>query len=461
MTDYRRLLNECPTVVGMLTASVESGGSIDTAIRTVAKEGPRISAEMFSDVVRLTDTKGCPSLIQGLAERIGELPASASGYRHAVLLCIAASESEGSEERLRMMHEASDVALDAVRTMGESYSSSLTMPCMTVFGLGIMVPMILMSIVPMLGTGGMFETSAVNGRIVSAITLALIPSVILALTLMIRRGNPFSSPERTAFPSKGLLLLAAVPLTMVMVNSGKSPEEAILMSVIPVMSITAALLYADVRKERRRRICEDDLKDSVFELGNRMMSGGSFETVCAESLGSRASCTEVKENLERELALCRGNVKGAVRLSVGKVSEEVSRSLIDIHSCSENSGEDAGRLAVALGKQFHNSANVRKSLELRLKSMTDMMIGTAVLFAPMVLGMSVSMLEPLSELAGYHPMENTGTVLSLYLIELCAIISVLTSSLGNREGLESSVWKFCITVPIALMVFAICGSVSL
>ncbi len=85
------------------------------------------------------------------------------GYRNIVLLCIAASKYGTLDTRLRLLRRASDVALDSVRAMSERYSISLTVPCMTVFKLGIMVSMILMFVVPLLGIGGLFGRSASPG----------------------------------------------------------------------------------------------------------------------------------------------------------------------------------------------------------------------------------------------------------------------------------------------------------
>ena len=123
--------------------------------------------------------------------------------------------------------------------------------------------------------------------------------------------------------------------------------------------------------------------------------------------------------------------------------------------------DDAGKLAVTLGRQFQNRTMTKKDLDLKLKSTTDMMIGTAMFFAPMVLGMSVAMLEPLSGIAGFAPMQNTSMILNMYLIELSALISILISSLGNGEGIPQMIWRFCFICPISLLVFAICCSISL
>ncbi len=462
MTDFRRMMNECPTVVGMLTTALESGGSLDSAVREVAAEGPPLSAGMFTRAVRTTDTKGASSLGAALTAEVSALPASASGYRHSVLLCIAASESSGQEERLRLLREASDIALDSVRTMGEAYSASLTVPCMTVFGLGIMVPMILMSIVPLLGMGGLFGTTSVDGDMVVLLTVVAIPAVILVLSMAIRGRNPFASePIGPPGFAKALPLLVAVPLALFQFQQGSGPEDVVLLSVAPAAAMTAILLAGDRIAERARASCESGLRDSVFEMGNRMLSGETFETACTGVLLSRDECGETAERLERELLLCRGDIGAAVDSSVSPVSPEVSRALRDIQRCSEEDVDNAGRLAIALGRQFHNGDSVRRSLELRLKSMTDMMVGTAVVFAPMVLGMSVSMLGPLSEVAGYQSSMDTGAVLSAYIVELCILISVLTTSLGDRGGFGTGLWRFCLMAPVALIVFRVCSGISL
>ena len=178
--DHRRLLNECPTVVGMMTSSLESGGSLDVAVRMVAAEGPKLSRRLFSEVVRTMDTKGSASMSKCLTDVMSDLPASAAGYRRALHMCMAASESGTDEERGRMLKDASDIALEAVKEMGDAYSATLNTPCMIVFGIGIMVPMILMSILPMLSVGGMMSVGDVDQDMISMITLVVIPASIIA-----------------------------------------------------------------------------------------------------------------------------------------------------------------------------------------------------------------------------------------------------------------------------------------
>ena len=341
-------------------------------------------------------------------------------------------------------------------------STSLTVPCMTVFALGIMVPMILMSIVPMLGVGGLFGHTGIDSGLIVLTTLVLIPAAILLISVWIRRGNPFASQFPTSDGLRYAAPLAlALPLAVLQLHGGGETEEVILLSVAPAAVVTALLMLSDRRAERRRRGCEQGLRDCVFELGNRMMSGESFERVCAETVSGRGECAEVGERLGREIVVCRGDIASAVRNAVSPISQDVSRAFCDILGCSLRDTEDAGRLAMYLGRQFHNSDNVRRELDSKLRSMVDMMTGTALLFAPLVLGMSVAMLGPLSEIAGYQDVGDTGAVLSAYLVELCGLIAVLTSDLGGRPGLREVVWRFSTMVPVALVVFTVCSELEL
>lgn len=459
--DSRRLMNEAPTVVGLMTSVIESGGSLDGAARAVSEDGPPLSRGLFTDALRLADTKGARSVRDALVRSLGDLSEDASGYRQSLMLCISAADAGEPQERLRILREASDVALDAVRIMGEKYSASLSTPCMTVFGLGIMAPMILMSILPMMSIGGMFGTMPVDSNLVLMATLVLIPAVILTLSFKIRSDNPFITLGSGSEGISCILpLLVSVPMFLLMVMAGSSVETSILVAVASSCSICLVLLVRDMRSESARRRSESGIRDCVFELGNSMLGGDNFEKVSVDVISSRPECSSVGVALSREMDLCRGDVESAVRNAIEPTSPEVSRTLCDIHRCSRKDTEDAGRLAIAVGRQFQNASNIRKELDLRLKSMTDMMLGTAVFFAPLVLGMSVSMLGPLSEISGYQGLEGTEVMLSVYLLELSALISVLTSSLGGGGGIRGTVWKFCLMAPVALVVFRICTGIQ-
>jgi len=460
--DVRRLMNECPAVIGVLTSTIESGGSIDTAVRAIAEDGPRHSRQLFLDSVRDADTKGSPSLTSSLSSRLSELPEEASGYRRAVMMAVSASESSDEIERTRMLRDSAQIALEAVKEMGEAYGASLTVPCMTVFGIGIMMPMILMSILPMLSIGGMFETGTIDNGAIVLITLVMIPAIILAVSVYLRSRNPFLTESFRIKDLRCLLpIFCSIPLGLIAMRFTDDSTMILLLSLAPACVVCVILMAGGMRGNRVRLAGEQALMDCVFDIGNRMLGGTNFETAAVEASAVRKESEPVSRMLSREFALCRGDVGAAVSCAVEPVSREMSMALCSIQACSERDTEDAGRLAVTLGKQFQSRNAAKRDLEMKLKSTTDMMAGTAMVFSPLVLGLSVSMLEPLTKLAGELSLEGTSTILGIYLVELNALIAILLSSLGSGDGVLQTVWRFCIMCPISLAVFWVCSGISL
>jgi hypothetical protein len=456
-TDSKRLLNECPTVVGMMTSSLESGGSWDAAVRMVASEGPPLSRKLFSSIVRKVDTKSSETMSSCVSDAMSELPESAAGYRRAVHMCMAASESSGQDERSNMLKDASDIALTAVKDMGDEYGASLNTPCMTVFGIGILVPMILMSILPMLSLGGMMGIGTIDKGSIVFVTLALIPAAILMISFWLRYTNPFLIAEFEARELRcALPLLLAIPLALVYLSLGGGVDELVLFTLAPASVASLAFMWKDVAEDKKRAKCEGGLRDCVFDMGSRMISGDNFESASSGAIAVRSECADAAAAYSRELSLCKGDAVKAVARSIRPISGDVAVAFADICRCSRRDVTDAGRLAIALGRQFQNRNHAWRRLEMNLKSMTDMMLATAVFFAPMVLGMSVSMLAPLSQIDGFAGMDGTAAVLSVYLAELCATIAVLMGSLGSGEGIRKMLWRFCLMCPIGQIIFCVC-----
>lgn len=446
----------------MVSAGLQSGGSMDYTIRSLALNGPRLSRILFEDVVRRTDTKEFPSISEGLMTVMSSLPKEASGYGRALMMTVSASESSDGPTRDGLLEDASDMALEAVKEMGESYGESLTAPCMAVFGIGIMVPMIMMSILPMLSIGGIFGSHSIDQGIIILITLVIVPAVILAVSLFVRRWNPFLSESLSLKELRcALPLLGTLPLAISHHFFFDDIGTLFVLSLAPACIATLVLIMNDMNVDRKRKKCEQALMDSVFDIGNRMVSGENFETSVVAATSSWDGSKELSERISRELDVCRGDICSALHRSVDPVSTEMGVALEDILICSDKDNDDAGRMAVSLGKQFQNRNRIRKTLELKLKSTTDMMVGTCMFFAPIVLGMSVSMLEPVSRISGTSMLSGTSTILNIYLIELCALISILLSSLSSGERLTSIIWRFCLMCPISLLVFLMCSLFSL
>ena len=143
---------------------------------------------------------------------ISSLPECNTAYGTALRLAMSAERSKTQKEKSEILKEASEIALNGLRESGRTFCSSLNTPCMVIFGLGIMVPMVLMSVLPMMGMSGLFK-SGIDQRTVSIVTLVLIPAAVTSVIITVSGRNPVR-PRGKAFHMSGLLLLSAVPAAL-------------------------------------------------------------------------------------------------------------------------------------------------------------------------------------------------------------------------------------------------------
>lgn len=458
--DFRPLISEGTRAIGMMSVVIESGGSLDSAVREVAAGGPANTKALFSDIVFDADTRISPDIRSGLNSMLADLPKELAGFRRSVHMLMAASDMSPGAEKTRVLKDATDITLNSLKETGESYSSSLSNPCMVIFGLGIMVPMVMMSILPILQIGGMFNVSMGIAPIV-VITLIIVPACVMCVTLSIDSKNPFGNRKGDRDWKALLPLLISVPLALAVWNSSGDIVETVVFASVPAGIFTFALLYPSQKREKDLAEKEHMIKDSVFELGNRLISGDNFENSAVGALEVRKETSGTADLLRKEIVLCRGDVRAAIRSVLGNISPAVADTYCEIYEASLRDTREAGQLAISIGRQIQDQEAVNKGISNKLKSMFDMMTATAAVFAPMVLGLSVSMLKPLSEISEAVDLTGTSAIIAIYLIELCAMMAILTSSQTDKHGVGNIAYRFSMILPLSMAVFFVCMSIAL
>ena len=456
-------LNESPSVISMMCAVISPGGSIDSAVRYVADKGPKNTRKLFRDMVSDCDCRRTTDLRDSLYSFASSLPNSLGAFRRALYMTISASETSSREDRTRILKDATAISLEGLKQTGEEYSSKLQSPCMVVFGLGIMVPMILLSIVPMLGMGDAIGMRmSIPESLVETIILVLVPAAVAGVILSIRGKNPLMEP---GFRSAGLWKIApmflAVPMYMLFSMYGLSETRCLSVSLTVPSLLTFALISPDISREKNRMKKANGIKGALFDLGNRMVTGENFESALVGALSVRKECAQIAEAFARECMICRGDLDDAIDVCIGPVSKTMAGFLKDIYHASCKDLRDGGRLATAIANQLQDQDSVRKGIENKLRSMTDMMNGTAMVFAPLILGLSIMMMGPLSAVSGTADMTHAFTVVSVYLVELALLIAMFGSMLSDRFCAANVIYRFSMTVPAAMTILTVCSSIAL
>ncbi len=456
-----KLLNEGPEVIGCIATVLEGGGSLDTAVREIADSGPPCSAALFKRIADDCDLRVESDVTAALSRLISDLPEGCTAYGLALRMAVTASDTKDRYERSRILKEAADISLNGLSEAGKTFASSLNMPCMLVFGMGIMVPMVLMSILPMMSLSGLFGASSMDLRAIAAVTLVLIPCGVLAMVSGISRRNPVASSVEKGSPLELLPFLLALPLAVLIMTFTGDTVVSICVSAVLAGVFVIATGYRGDRAAAGRGKAERELGHILLEVGNRLITGAPFETSVTEALERRKGLRDMVPLFRSEMALCRGDVESAIRNVFLPVSTEISGSLVKVYRASLKDLGEAGRLAVSLGRRLNDRASIRRTIRNELKGMCDTMYGTAAVFAPLVLGLSVSMLEPLKHLSETVDTGTTSVILSVYLCELCGIIALLLAFVEGGFTYRAVARRAAGMCTVSLTVFLVTLGISL
>jgi hypothetical protein len=448
-----KLMSESPVTVGMMASVILSGGSLDPAVRYVSENGPAVTKRMFRKVVRETDLR-MSCIKEGLIAILGTVHNDASPFKRSMHMLISSCETSDISERKRMIGDAENITLTGLKEMGDVYSASLNNPCMMIFGLGVMIPMILMSVMPMLSMGGMFSVTALNTVTIGFLTLVVIPAIVSLVVISIVSNNPFQE-RRTSEDRTFLVLFSSLPLFIISYLLTEEMFRSLMISMIAAGTLTFAATFKAVSDERMIRKTETSLHYVFFELGNRLLSGKNFEGSLIDALDTRKECIHLSGKFRRCVSLFRGDIIKSLNIILTGYSKEIIDGYVSVYESSCRDTRDSGRLSVSIGHQMQDRMQVKRNIRNKLKSITDMMTGTSVFFAPLIMGMSIVLLKPMSSISGMVMDSDVMIILAVYLIELALLLSVLTSYLGNNGDPNSIANRFSIMMSVGLAVFAL------
>jgi hypothetical protein len=207
---------------------------------------------------------------------------------------------------------------------------------------------------------------------------------------------------------------------------------------------------------------ERDFIVGLYQIGNRLASGASMERALTEAActsdGSRFGCWA------REVLGC----SALSRMSLAEAMETrraagrwplLSEAFRTVARCAQADGVAAGRVAVRLAGSLADIKECELEVQERSRPVVEMMRSTSVLFAPLVLGLTVGMFGMTSGLAASMDLASQLTLMAgIYIMELCAIVAYFSSFLGTKGTWDDVAYWVSRRMPLALLVFT---SVSL
>ena len=411
-------LGHAPEVVNYIALSLRLRPSLTEAVRLAAEgtEEPmagRLRAVLWSVLLRESAS------LEEAFRAFGESWRGWNDDLRRALGDLAAAARLGSAEAVgRLCDRARDLVREGTKERLRAYAGSLRAPATALFALGVLLPLLLGTVLPMttLGSIGTLSSGAVSGPASDPLGMILLldvgfPSVtlLLARQILTRRPGLGSTPPSgglSRVPRAVFLAVLAAVVAASVTALLPPPVSGLVVVLAPATGIAAFLLVATAeatRRARELRRLEADFPDALFRLGTLVGSGlppeAAFGVASEELAGSpsgdlfaaiaqavRLRRESLKEILFGERGMLEGHPSRMVRSAL--------RLLVDVTARDPAS---ASRGLLETAAYLRDLKRLEAELRESLRSTVESARGTAVFFAPMVLGLTCAMYAMLGE----------------------------------------------------------------
>jgi Flp pilus assembly protein TadB len=491
----RRLRNKAlgrlPEAINYLVMSMKLSPSLDRAIDFAAENLDEPIASAMKKILWNVYMRKHHSIEESFVSFSYEWGDWNEDFKRA-LYAIRAAELERTQEGLnRGLDKASDIILTGTKQTMETYTAKLSGPTFILFAMGILLPMILGSMLPMM---------SVSGMSIGAVQLVLlmdvaIPLVSFGYAYSILGNRPGTTPpphlverskQKNRDPIIGAIVIGAlfVPLALPQISTifgwGYLP---VLWGLGGAVSYFAFMSARELKRKRDEiKKLEDELPDALFQLGSRISEGKAIEAALEKTSETMKGTlmAALFHRMARVLQMTRTSLDEALFGRSGILKDHPSRilraTMKTVVEVVKKDAVTAGQTIVGLSNHLRDMRKVEHEIRTKLSQVMGMMTSTALIFAPVVLGVTSALyfvmahvMEGLKGVSGAGfsfgggtvvPYQTFTLVLGFYLFLTVLVISYFVS--GMKEGDDPVDLKYQIgrTMPIALLIYSLATMVG-
>jgi hypothetical protein len=464
-------LRHAPAVIGAMAMSMSVSPSLEKAVLFASRSSHDPLGRRLAQASWGVLTRSWPDVESALADLASSLEQGNYALRQSLYLFAASSHEPTKAGMEQLMEKAHEISVQGLKDAAERYVAGLSTPVMVIFALGILLPIMLLSIVPLFALSSPFpnEATAVNPPALPLAPMAFLILVIIPLCcLMYSRSLLSSSPmaEVTGLRLRAgranawpwFLWLIALIAYALMVPVETQPYLTLAIISIPpsLMLWRMGVRSPPARTETER---ERDFILGLYQLGNRLSSGASLEKAMVEAADTQSRnvfgdwCSAVLHRAR----MARMPLEEAMRTNDPVPDRPlVAEAFQTVARCALGDGAAAGRIAVRLAKSLGQIRDCEDGVKERMRGVMDMMRSTSLIFAPIVLGVTVGLFGLTVSFS--EGMDATGWVTLLagiYVIELAFVVSYLTTFIVENKGASQLAHVFAARMPLAVLAFTL------
>ncbi|MDP6155299.1 MAG: hypothetical protein QGH39_11735 [Candidatus Thermoplasmatota archaeon] len=447
-----------PEAIHYLSLSMRLTPSLDRAVKYAASSLPEPLSSDLRKVLWDVYMREYSSVEESFIAFAYDWSDWDEDFKRSLYMVRSAALERNTEGINRVLDKANQIIIDGTKGKLEEFSNSLKIPTMILFAVGIMLPLLLAILLPILGIGNEWTWLTVI-----VINLVL-PVGILAYAYSILGNRPeLTTPPdigKVISPAKrGFIIFicflacgALVTLGVILLDKSIFASLLFVWAVGLPISIYGYFTNREAKgKARAVRRMEDEYPEALFQLGNRIAEGKPLETALEKTAITMKNTliSKLFGKISYKLQVTRSSLKKVLYGPEGLLARSPARTVKNtMHTVVEASSKDpktAGKTIMLISNYLSELKKVEKELRGRLEEVTGMMTQTAIFIAPLVMGVTVILYQLLAvnlqtydipeemnvELFGFGQDTISPTVLAvsigIYLIQLMLVVGYFVS----------------------------------
>ena len=446
-----QVLKDSTRATNLMIMSLGHEPSISKAITFAARDDGPFSDELRRCIWSVVMGR-CESFEEAL-HVLGSRWSRFGGELKATLNSMVTASCESTDSgRRRALDRANNAMITGAKRRIEEYALSLSTPSMVLFGLGILLPLMVGSFLPMLSwnlwslegiDGGGTEDPGDDGIVQ---TVFLMNILFPAMAYIVASNAVSHHPLETKGPSGVDRTRPAFIMAAALAACGSSfaawttldgfPRSACLLLGIAV-PFSALLVYLGIAAGAGKSIEAPETEDALFGTGARMLEGENFEAALDRAA---SDLDEGSAKTTRSLSF-RSNIIGQDLGSA--IADESARTgqsnaleaLKVVQEAAAKNESDAGLLAMDLAAYLKDLHDLEHTLKGRLRPTISMMRMTAYALGPIVMGVTYAIYVSMGSIAGDRGGLDPSMfmlVLGAFLAETGAIVSYFVWGIEGR-----------------------------
>jgi F0F1-type ATP synthase assembly protein I len=459
-----RILKGSSSAINLMIMSLRLHPSLPKAIDFASRSDSDFSNELKRSVWEVIMCRH-PSFEDSLQALSGRWSMYSRDLRSAISALVTASCEATEEGRRRALDRANNAVVTGAKRRIEEYALSLSVPSMVMFGVGILLPMMVGSFLPMLSWGvwsghslGVNIDDSSDNTMVETLFLMnfLFPAIALVVAVEAVSRHPLEDGAPEANGSHGKLACeGAFTITLMIAFGALSTLLVHGFLVYPAILFSAILPFAgwlgisgSKHKSRAITLEQQGQEDALFRTGAYMVEGENFELAMDKaSLDQSAGGARLLRCISLRTSAMGQDFRQALEEEGTKAgAANVSEALDVVRRSAEKDELRAGMLAMDLAAYIKDLTDLERILKARLKPTISMMRLTTHFLGPIVLGVTYAIYLSLASITGAEAGSMPGGILFLtlaaFLAETNSIVSYFAWGIegkGSRADLMRSV----------------------